>query len=209
MNLQAILEKLGGINQAIFAVIEILHQILLELAWNLKWLGYSREQGQCEMLGGFLWASFFCFISKHLKMGLPNGILRATLGLSRLSMMSVTQSLPIWRGFFFSKYAPFLHSLKNATKLERHLCPLHVRLLLSTNYQQSCLVLEEVPSSLFLPSLKTISSLIKCVWKGCVGHISLSFVCLWLPLSWLIPELENHSGWGSVGALPLGLGRAK
>lgn len=171
----------------------------------MAWL-FQRTRSM-QNVGVFFVSQFL--ISKHIKMGLSNGILRATLGLSRVGMMSVTQSFPIWRGFFFSKYPPFLHSLKNVTKLERHLCTWHVRLLPSTNYQQSCLLLEGVPSSLFLPCLKTISSLIRCVWKGCVGHTSLSFVYLWLPLSWLIPGLKNHSGWGSVGALPLGLGRAQ
>lgn len=80
------------------------------------------------MLGVFLVSQFILF-HKHLKVGPCNGILSATLALSRVGSDASYTVIPIWRGIFSSKYAPFLHSLKNVTKLERHLCTLHVRLL--------------------------------------------------------------------------------
>lgn len=159
-------------------------------------------------VGVFLWTNFFCFISKHLKMGPSNGISRATLALSRVGSDANYTVVPPLEGNFFFKLCPFPPQLEKCHQAGK--TSLHITCKASLNYQQSCLLQEGVPSSLFLPCLKTISSLIRrCVWKGCVGLASVSFVSLWLPLSWLMPGLKNHSGWRSVGALPLGLGRAK
>lgn len=60
-------------------------------------------------------------------MGPSNGILRVTLDVSRVGSDASYTVTPHLEGIFF-----FLHSLKNVTKLEIHLCTLHVRLLLST-----------------------------------------------------------------------------
>lgn len=52
-------------------------------------------------VGVFLQANFFCFISKHLKMGPCNDILRAALALSRVgSDASYTDHSPFGGEFF-------------------------------------------------------------------------------------------------------------